>query len=148
MPSRGLRQLVAVDFSAESLRALRAARGFAARAGGSLTLVHVRPSSDVRAAVLEERGDLLKQPEGTLKQAIAAHYEKRLSSLVKPGKQESWKILRGRPAIEICREARRGYDLLAMASRGQGAVSNLLLGSTVQELLRTSPIPVVVLPAR
>jgi len=72
MPSRGLRQLVAVDFSTESLRALRAARGLAARAGGSLTLVHVRPSSDVRAAVLEERGDLLKQPEGTLKQTMSA----------------------------------------------------------------------------
>ena len=67
---------------------------------------------------------------------------------MKPGKRESWKILQGRPATEICREARRGYDLLVMAGRGQGAVSNLLLGSTVQELLRVSPIPLLVLPSR
>lgn len=146
MPSRGLRLLVAMDFSAESVRALRAARGLRTRAGGSITILHVRPSSDVRAAVLEEQGNLLKQPDGRLKEAMASYYEKRLSALLQSREQESWKILHGRAADEISREAKRGYDLLVMASRGQGAVSNLLIGSTVQELLRVSPIPVVVLP--
>lgn len=145
MPSRGLRLLVAVDFSAASLRALRAARGLRARAGGSVTLAHVRPHSDVRAAVLEERGDLLKT-EGGLKEAMAAHYEKRLSALVKSKEHETWILLSGKPALALGRQAKRGYDLVVMGSRGQGAVSNLLLGSTVQELLRISPIPVVVLP--
>jgi nucleotide-binding universal stress UspA family protein len=146
MPSRGLRLLVAVDFSAESLRALRAARRLRTRADGSITLLHVRPSSDTRAAVLAERGDLLKRPAGTLKQAIASHYEGRLAALVKAREGEFWKIARGRADVEICREARRGYDMLFMGNRGQGAVSNLLIGSTVQALLRVSPIPVVVHP--
>lgn len=146
MPPRGLRLLVAVDFSPQSLRALREAREILERAGGALTVIHVRPHSDVRAAVLEERGDLLKRPEGALRKEIAAHYESRLSLLVRPARKESWKLRRGKPAVEICREARRGYDLIVAASRGGGAATRLLLGSTVQELLTGSPIPVVVLP--
>ncbi len=146
MPSRGLRLLIAIDFSPHSLRALRQARELLERAGGALTVVHVRPYSDIRAAVLEERGDLLKRPEGVLRKEIAAHYAARLSSLVRSDRNESWKLRRGKAAVEICREARRGYDLIVTASRGVGAATRVLLGSTVQELVTGSPIPVVVLP--
>ena len=127
---------------------MRAARGLKQRAGGAITVIHVRPHSEVRAAVLEERGDLLKAPEGTLKESIDTHYQERMSAVVGTRKDESWKIASGRAAVEITREAKRGYDLVVAASRGLGSVGRLLLGSTVQELLQSSPIPVLVLPAR
>jgi nucleotide-binding universal stress UspA family protein len=145
----GLRLLVGLDFSEDSLRALRAARRLKDRAGGgSITILHVRPPSDVRAAVLEERGDLLKQPPSALKVGIAEHYRKRLSAIVGGRDDESWKIAQGKPAVEICREARRGYEAIVLGGRGAGAAVKLILGSTVQEVLHRATLPVVVSPAR
>jgi nucleotide-binding universal stress UspA family protein len=139
-----LRLLVAIDFSPESRKALRVARGLVFQSGGSLTLAHVRPSSDVRAAVVEDRGDLLKGPTGTLRETIARHYRKRLGSFSRGDDVEMLKLLRGKPSLELQREARRGYDFLVMGSRGRGRVSAALLGSTVQETLARSPVPVLV----
>lgn len=144
MADRGLRLLVAIDFSPCSVRALRGARKVKQRSGGTLTVLHVRPSSDVRAAVIEERGDLVKSPK--LHKAMAEHYRSRLDAIVGGRAGESWKLRSGKPAVEIAREAKRGYDLVVAGTRGAGAAARLLLGSTVQELLQRSPIPVVVVP--
>ena len=143
-----LRLLVGIDFSPESLSALREARKLVARTNGELTIAHVRPPSDVRAAVTEERGELLRLPPGGLARAMAAHYEKRLGQLARRENNESVRLRRGDPARELCREARRGYDLLVMGTRGRGLGTAFLLGSTVQEVLNRAPIPVVVVRAR
>lgn len=143
-----LRALVALDFSPESLAALKAARDLVKRTRGEITVVHVRPLSDVRAAVLEERGDLLRLPAGGLANAIAEHYESRFSKVLGRGKTESIRLLRGDPARELLRESRRGYDLIVMGNRGRGRVAAFLPGSTVQEMLVRSPIPMLVVPAR
>jgi nucleotide-binding universal stress UspA family protein len=143
-----LRFLVAVDFSSESRAALRAARELARRVDGELTIAHVRPTSHVRAAVLEERGDLLRLPPGGLARGIATHYDAVLSRLARKAEGETVRLLRGEPARELCREASRGYDILVMGSRGRGAAARFLLGSTVQEVLARASIPVLVLPAR
>ncbi len=140
------RYLVATDFSPASRRALVAARVLARKAGASVTLVHVRPTSDLRAAVVEERGDLLRAPRGSLRSAMTDHYLRRIGSLVDPGRDERPLVLPGAPDIALCREARRGYELLIMGSRGRGAVSSLFLGSTTQRVLARAPIPVVVVP--
>lgn len=79
---------------------------------------------------------------------MSTHYERRLGSLVGARKGETVRLLTGEPARELCREARRGYDLLAMGSRGRGAAATFLLGSTVQEALARSPIPLLVVPSR
>lgn len=143
-----LRALVALDFSPESLAALKAARDLVKRTRGELTVVHVRPLSDVRAAVLEERGDLLRLAAGGLATAIAKHYESRFSRVLGGEKPESVRLLRGDPARELLRESRRGYDLIVMGNRGRGRVAAFLPGSTVQEMLVRSPIPMLVVPAR
>ena len=148
MPRAALRILVAIDFSPESERALRAARELALRTRARLTLAHVRPHSDIRAAVVEERGDLLKGRTETLRRAIARHYEERLNSLAEGGRRETVKILSGKPSLVLVREARSGYDLLVMGSRGRGGVAAALLGSTVQEVLTRSPVPVLVVGPR
>ena len=148
MASDPLQFLVGVDFSAESRLALRAAREIARRAGGELTVAHVRATSDVRAAVIEERGDLLRLPAGGIARGIATHYDAVLAKLAKKSEGETVRLLRGEPARELCREAARGYDVLVMGSRGRGAAARFLLGSTVQEVLTRCPIPVLVFPAR
>ncbi len=144
MRRKPLRLLVAIDFSPDSRKALRAARELVARTGGSLTLLHVRPHSDIRAAVVEERGDLLTGGPGALSGGIAGHYSDRFDRFAGRKRGESRKLRRGKPAIELRREARRGYDLLVMGSRGRGRVASTLLGSTVQEILTAPPCPVLV----
>jgi nucleotide-binding universal stress UspA family protein len=139
-----IRILVGVDFSPESLGALRAARTLAAKVGGRVTVTHVRPTSDLRAAVVEERGDLLRGEPGRLSAALADHYANRLGRLRRPRSNENVLLLRGGASPALCREARRSYDLLVLGGRGRGQVAAFLLGSTVQEAIARSPIPVVV----
>jgi nucleotide-binding universal stress UspA family protein len=139
-----MRVLVGVDFSPESLRALGRARELARATGGPLTVVHVRPTSDVRAAVQEERGDLLRFSASTLRKMLREHYAARLAALRDSSRTETTRLLRGHPAEVLCREAARGYDILVLASRGRGDVARLVLGSTVQEALARSRVPVLV----
>ena len=139
-----IRILVGVDFSRESLGALRVARALAAKAGGHITLAHVRPTSNTRAAVVEDRGDLLRRPAAALSAAMADHYERRLARLRLRGSNEDVLLLRGAAAPALCRRAGRGYDLLVLGERGRGRVAAFLLGSTVQETIARSPIPVMV----
>lgn len=148
MPPSRLRLLVAIDFSPESQKAVRAARELASRTRASLTIAHVRPNSDIRAAVVEDRGDLLKGKVGTLRKAIARHYQERLKSFAPLKRGEAHKLLSGKPSFALIREARSGYDLLVMGSRGRGRVAAPLLGSTVQEILTQCPLPVVVVGPR
>ena len=139
-----IRILVGVDFSRESLEALRAARALAAKVGGRITLTHVRPTSNMRAAVIENRGDLLRGEPGRLSPGLADHYARRLGRLRRPRSDERILLLRGVASPALCREARRGYDLLILGERGRGRVARFLLGSTTQEAIARSPIPVVV----
>lgn len=143
--ARKSRYLVAVDFSAGSRRALETARRLAAETGASITLAHVRPFSDVRAAVVEERGDLLRRSGRPLAREVAAHYAQRLDDWAR--EEEKKVLLRGGPDVELVRAA-RGHDLLLIGSHGRGAVASVLLGSTVQRVLaRSSRTPVLVVPA-
>src|SRR5947209_6582652 len=61
-------------------------------------------------------------------------------------------IIRGdvgaRPAHEVVTAARDvDADLIVVGSRGQGAISGLLLGSVAHRLLHIAPCPVLVVPA-
>ena len=74
---------------------------------------------------------------------MESHFRQRLAPLRKLAGRTL--LLRGAvPARALCGEARRGYDLLVLGSRGRGRVASFLLGSTTQEALRRSPIPVLV----
>jgi nucleotide-binding universal stress UspA family protein len=139
-----LRLLVAVDFSRSSRRALQAAARIAKKAGASVTIVHARPASDLKAAVLENLGELARLPRRRLGEGLARHYASLLQKSRRQLPGAKTRLLVGWPARTIAREARRGYDLLVVGSRGRGAVSRALLGSTTQELLHRSRVPVLV----
>lgn len=142
------RFLVAIDFSADSRRALAVARGLARRSHATLTLVHVRPSSDVRAAVAEERGDLVRAGGKVLAREISAVYARRLEAWARSSDGDRTLLLRGSPEVALTREAGRGYALLVMGRRGRNPVSALFLGSTAERVLSRATIPVMVVPRR
>ena len=51
----------------------------------------------------------------------------------------------GEPAQEIVQFAEEWKaDLIAMGSRGQGALTAMLLGSVAQKVIATSPVPVLI----
>lgn len=56
----------------------------------------------------------------------------------------------GHPVPEIVRKARQGgYDLIVMGSHGHGTLVEamaFMIGDTVRDVLRRSPVPVVVVP--
>lgn len=143
-----LRFLVALDFSPASAAALREARALAHAAGASLTLVHVRPFSNTRAAVVEERGDLLRGKVRSLSGALREHFRVRLRSAARESGARLVKLLRGDPARQICREARKGYDLIVIGTRGRGPVTAALLGSTAQKTIRGAAVPELVVSGR
>jgi len=142
------RIMVAIDFSKGSLEALAEARRLARRTRTPLTIAHVRPFSDVRAAVSENRGDLVRAGGRVLVRELAAHYAKRLGALARERAGERTLLLRGAPEVELARAARRGYDLLVMGRRGRNTVSTILVGSTAERLLSRSGVPVLVVPGR
>ena len=140
---RPLRFLVGVDFSPESRKALAFARELAARSGAELTIAHVRPFSDVRAAVTLERGDLLRSRSRSLAGEIRDLYIRQLSSLAREG--ERVLLLKGASDIALGRQARRGYDLLIIGRHGRG-VGSILPGSTALRSLAGTKVPLLIVP--
>ena len=142
------RFLVGVDFSPGSRTALDEARRLAALCGASITVAHARPSNDVRAAVLEDRGDLIRSGGKVLASALTEHYEQRLAEWVRASDGERGLVLRGSADVALAEEAQRGYELVVIGTTGQNAVATLLLGATVERAIARSPIPVLAVPSK
>ena len=140
------RFLVGIDFSAGSRKALEEARRLAALSGATITVAHVRPYSDTRAAVLEDRGDLLRSGGKALAEKLAEHYARRLDKWFRASDGEQALILRGAPELVLNGEARRGYTLLVLGTTGQNAVATLLMGATVERTIARATIPVLAVP--
>lgn len=137
--------LVPVDFSPASLKALREAGRLAEMMVGSITILHVRPISDVRAAIAEGREDLLGGGSRSLAAALKVHYAERLAALAARSGAAETRLASGRASREILRAA-KGFDLVVMGRTGRGGISGLL-GGTTHKVLAACPIPVVVVPA-
>ena len=142
------RFLVGIDFSPGSRKALAEARRLAAHCGAKITIAHVRPVSDVRAAVSEDRGDLVRAGGRVLAREIDAHYATRLRVWAEPREGEDTVLLRGAPDIALAKEARRGYSLIVLGSHGRNFAATVLLGSTTERVIARSSIPVLTVPTR
>ncbi|HSB63873.1 MAG TPA: universal stress protein [Thermoanaerobaculia bacterium] len=145
MATAGYSVLVPVDFSSASRKALREAGKLAERMGASLTLLHVRPFSDVRAAIAEGREDLLKGPSAALAAAMKSHYAQRLAALAARSGAAETRLVSGRASREIVRAA-KGFDLVVMGRTGRGGISGLL-GGTTHKVLAACEVPVAVVPS-
>jgi nucleotide-binding universal stress UspA family protein len=121
------RVVLATDFSEASGAATRAAFAYARLLGARLSLLHVT----------RERG------------RVAAR--QRLARLVRelgPDLPTETVVSSGLPAEEIVRHAaERKAGLLVVGTHGRTGVSRVLLGSVSERVARTSPCPVLVVPA-
>jgi nucleotide-binding universal stress UspA family protein len=131
--------LVAVDGSEASLHALKKAFEFSDAMGAEVTLSHVVPHVFVPAEVPFDAGLLAKESlkaGETLLNDMAAQ-------VGRPGMPRL--CLTGSPAEAIADCADNGpFELVVVGSKGRGAVSRVLVGSTTDRLVHISRKPVLV----
>ena len=149
-PGRGLSNapqgiLVPVDFSPESIRALKYAAVFAKQSGAAITVLHaVEPIHEIcdfgYGPVTRDQPNerLLKTARGHLR-TVCKRYLTKLSN---------WEAIvrSGSAFTEIIRTARElGIDLILMSTRGLTDSKDVPVGSTAERVVRHSPCPVLTL---
>jgi len=133
------RILVGVDGSAASHQAARLAAEIAARFGARLTLAYVVP----RLLLPPDAYGLTVAEVETEHRAHADEVLAAAAAALGPGVAVERQVLYGLPA-EALVEAGADADLVVVGSRGHGAVSRVLLGSTSDRVVHVSSRPVLV----
>lgn len=141
---RWKRILVATDFSPSAEVALRSAERLARDAGGSLIVAHVvepiSPGySTGRSTLGAEDIETVSEREAhaTLRKVVAGSRKRRARV------QEVLRV--GKPWVEILEVAREeGVEAICLGNSGRSLFERLLLGSTAENVVRRSPLPVLV----
>lgn len=135
--------LCPIDGSEASLHAARKSSRLAAVHGGKVTLLHVVPL-EVAHIFRSESGDLDDLQE-QIEKRLADRAQECLNAASAVCEVEATlKRKTGHPAHTIVEEAKAGgYDLVVMANRGLGGVSQLL-GSVSAYVVHHSLVPVLI----
>lgn len=141
---RRLRVTAPVDGSAESERAIRRLVACAGVLGElHVDLVHFRPGLTLAGAMLPPHDDVLREWSGNEADAVLAEPAQLLA---RHGISCQVHALAGEADTGIAAFAgERQADLIAMATRGTGAMHHLLLGSTALRTAHMSDVPVALL---
>jgi nucleotide-binding universal stress UspA family protein len=131
--------LVPLDGSALAERALAVGAALAARLGSDLELVHV-----YHDVVIEELP--VYGVTGNAARTAAENYVLSVAGRVRAanGGKVSGTVLEGSPAAAIvAHAAESGADLIVMSSHGRTGASRFWLGSVADAVMRSAPIPVL-----
>ncbi|QVL49187.1 MAG: universal stress protein [Thiocapsa sp.] len=134
--------LFATDFSKGSARACELARSLANTCGASLTLLHVINEFSDRNA---------RKLSAEVYERLAAEIEKHAVEDMETFRERYFKdmpvnteIAVGKSHEEIIRQAKKiGADLILMGTQGRAGIEKMLMGSTAEKVVRSSPIPVL-----
>jgi len=142
--------LIATDGSETSMRAAKMAVSIGKASGASLTAVYVLDvhrlaqlpgyaampgiKDNLMELMLKEGGEALEEIGDMARDANVAY--ERVVVEGDPGEE----------LLKLCREP--GFDLVVLGSVGRGVLTRLLLGSVAERVVRHSPVPVLVVPAR
>lgn len=146
-PRMGAPVVVGMDFSEGSRRALQAVRFLGAIEGARVRLVHVYPKGGPRLGGAE--GRRFKDAVAHAQADEAVELSRIAEQARRAGLQVDAVAVQGKPAPTLLAQAKRAKaGLVAVGTSGRRGVAGLFLGSTAQAVLRQSPIPVLVTPAR
>lgn len=134
--------LAPLDFSKYSDRAVKYASALAIQFQATLILVHVVEFSFVGS----EFGAVeLSQIEADLRENAQKQLEALKQSLVDPRLETKLIIASGQPSVEILETAvDEVADLIVIASHGHPSLAHVILGSTVERVVRHASCPVLV----
>jgi nucleotide-binding universal stress UspA family protein len=108
----------------------------------SLDLVHVHPELPYPGAISWiGRENVQKYYDDESKQVL----EPALARAKAKNVNATAVQLVGDAASEIVRQAATGYDLIVMATRGNTALENLVMGSVTTKVIASSKVPVLLL---
>lgn len=142
--------LAPTDFSDKSAHALRMAASYAMAYGANLCCLHVVEELDEGSSWL-----LLVEPPEQIERDVVEARAQRLADFVSkhlphdfPADRLEQRVVVGSAIDEILATARQIEDtsLIVVGSVGHGVVMATFLGSTSNQLVRQSPIPVMVVP--
>jgi nucleotide-binding universal stress UspA family protein len=135
--------LCPVDFSPDSERALAAALALARAASGHVTLVTVvDPLLEAGASAAGVDEALHAQTQQELRRLLD-----RAAPGLPAASVAAVSVRVGKPVKEILAQAdESNADVIVMGMRGIGGAQKLLLGSTSQQVLERSAVPVLVVP--
>ncbi len=131
--------LAAMDGSEASMHGVRKALEFADALGAEVTLAHVIPHVFVPAEVPFDSGRLAEE-------ALRAGELMLTQTAAELGRPAMSRVcLRGTPGESLSELADTGgFDLVVVGSKGRGAVSRMLVGSTTDRLVHICRKPVLV----
>jgi nucleotide-binding universal stress UspA family protein len=136
--------LCPVDFSDESIAALRRAAVMATRSGARLAALHVADALLVHAAATEYHRDVVVRDS---KRSLAQAVDELCRDLRTGSRDISVHVAVGDPATEICAFcARHDIDLIVMASHQVKGHHRLFSASTAECVVRGALAPVLVFP--
>ncbi|WP_029459369.1 universal stress protein [Solidesulfovibrio alcoholivorans] len=156
--------LYATDLSATARQALRHVAAFEECFDAAVTVLHVLPDPlelfseqagmDLEQAFGEDGAHWINQGEYTnagkaMRQRLEALAAEDFSSerSARHFAEAEVKIVCGDPAEQILQEAQKGgYELVVMGTHGHGRLLGMVLGSVAQQTIRSSRIPVLVVP--
>jgi nucleotide-binding universal stress UspA family protein len=167
LPSVQIRKILyATDLSENAVHALAYAVSLAGTYGAALTTLHVVSefsgeefaahmiSKDTLQAIKERhyseaRTQLIgkKRDKIAIREIIQAFYQETLADDTAFGQMADEILIKsGAPAEVIVQTAQElNCDLIVMGTRGQGFISDILVGSTAKWVLKHSSIPVLVI---
>jgi nucleotide-binding universal stress UspA family protein len=134
--------LFATDFSKGSARACDLARSLAETCGASLVLLHVineLADRNARLVVAEAFEKLATEMERHALEDMQEFRERYFKDI-----PVTTEIAVGKSHEEIIRHAKKiGADLILMGTQGRAGIQKMLMGSTAEKVVRSSPIPVL-----
>ena len=137
--------LYPTDFSELSLRAIPYVRGLAEAFGGCVKCLHVVDDGCQTWVLIGPESVCVAVPIEELATVARQHMEKfaaeHLAGFVPA---VTTQVVVGRAFVDIITAARDWEaDLIVMCTHGRGAISQILLGSTTEKVVRKSPCPVM-----
>jgi len=137
--------LCPVDFSENSRKAIIVAKAYAGLFSAELHLLHVIPSH-----VMKEKWEQWINPDEKdsqrFEEELRTEAAAKLSQLVNEYKiTDEAEILQGASGQMICSYAEDGaYDMIVVGARGLSYLQEVLIGSTTETVLKSSPCPVLI----
>jgi len=135
--------IVGLDGSGGSQAAARWAANMARETGAEIVAFHAVPRSELwtLAAFQVDPQPIVDELRGLLDGPWTA-------GLRKAGVTYTTRVVRGDPAIELLRVAKRlDAMMLVLGAKRRSAVHDLVVGGTVHKIINRSSVPVVLIPA-
>lgn len=145
--ARTVKVLVAVDFSASSIQALKMARTILGRRPGEILVLHVIDQAFVQRCIDSGIGT-----EAQVKKTLFLEAKRKLKTFLHDngvdGERLQELIREGTPFLEINKQAvEKDVDIIVMGNRGtSGDMQTIFFGSTTERVLRFMRRPVLCVP--